>query len=65
MTDKGADTDGKYYVKCPNCGKQSGPYTAHMTRGGRMCSCGVNFRIDVENQEAGEVLNAPAEDSDI
>jgi len=49
--------DVPYCVECPGCGKQSGPYGPNMTSGGRMCSCGVNFRIDTENGRAGKVLN--------
>ena len=63
MTDE-SDDGGRYYVNCPNCGKQSGSYSPAMTRGGRMCSCGAHFRIDVENQAAGELLNDPDEKSD-
>ena len=56
--------DESYCVECPNCGKRSGPYSPAMTHGGRMCSCGANFRIDVENQAAGELLNDPTDDTD-
>lgn len=62
--EKGDGFGGKYYVECPNCGKQSGPYSPTMTRGGRRCSCGVSFAIDVEAQQAGEIVNAPDEESE-
>ena len=52
---------GRYYVNCPNCGAQSGPYSPEMSHGGRMCSCGTNFRIDTANYCAGEVLNEPTD----
>ena len=48
---------GRYYVECPNCGKQSGSYSPAMTGGGRMCSCGISFAIDTENQTAGRVIS--------
>ena len=54
----------RYYIECPNCGNQSGSYSPEMTSGGRMCSYGANFRIDVENQEASELLNDPDADRD-
>ena len=45
-----------YRVNCPNCGAESGPYTEMMAQGSRGCSCGIWFKIDTENQRAGEVI---------
>lgn len=47
----------RYYVQCPSCGNRSGSYSPEMAGGGRMCSCGTNFKIDTENYCAGPVLN--------
>lgn len=49
--------EGRFHCACPNCGEVSGSYSQSMTRGSHQCSCGTTYKIDVDNQEAGEVLS--------
>lgn len=48
--------NGSYYCLCPGCHKTVGPYSPAMIRGSHQCDCGTTFKIDVEAQEAGEVI---------
>jgi hypothetical protein len=49
----------RFFVECPNCGAESGSHSSIMTHAGRQCSCGCVFRIDIENESAGTVINEP------
>lgn len=51
------DTSGdRFTVQCPTCEGWFGTYSAAMTSATRSCSCGTVFRIDIESERAGEII---------
>lgn len=51
------DTSGdRFVVQCPRCEEWFGTYSPSMSYATRHCACGTTFRIDIENERAGEVI---------